>query len=99
MRVTRDGATTRFKKTGCEDEGAQVDGVKAYGNRSGNSGIKKFAHGSDWIRLQFASGDVYRYSAKGVGKKNLEEMKRLAEVGKGLTTFINTHPEVKNGYD
>ena len=48
--------------------------------------------------LQFVGGKVYEYTAGSVGPTNLKTMKRLADDGEGLTTFINTHPEVKDGY-
>ncbi|MDB6007386.1 MAG: hypothetical protein JWR15_4373 [Prosthecobacter sp.] len=32
-----------------------------------------------------------------IGAAHLRAMKRLADLGKGLNTCINTHPEVKEG--
>jgi hypothetical protein len=72
--------------------------MKPYGNRSGDSGVIAYEYGSNWLRVQFVSGDTYKYTVSGIGAVNLEAMKRLADSGDGLTTFINTHPDVKNGY-
>jgi hypothetical protein len=72
--------------------------MKPYGNRRRKSGVTAYKYGLDWIRLQFAGGRTYTYTANGVGPENLEAMKRLADSGVGLTTFINTHPDIKGGY-
>lgn len=72
--------------------------MKSYGNRSGNSGVVAYEYGPEWICLQFSRGDTYKYTASGVGPGNLKTMKRLADSGQGLTTFINTNPSIKNGY-
>ena len=72
--------------------------MKSYRNRSGDAGVVAYDYGLDWIQLQFAGGKVYEYTASGVGVENLEAMKQLADSGHGLTTFINTHPNVKDGY-
>ena len=72
--------------------------MKRYGNRSGNAGVTAYEYGRDWIRLRFVDGDTYTYLARDIGAANLKTMKRLADSGEGLTTFINTHPHVKSGY-
>lgn len=72
--------------------------MKPYVNRGGDAGIVAYDYGVDWIHLQFVGGKVYEYTAGLIGAENLETMKQLADAGDGLTTFVNTHPEVKNGY-
>lgn len=72
--------------------------MKPYRNRSGDSGVIAYEHGAGWIRLRFTGGSEYEYTESSIGAENLETMKHLADSGDGLTTFINTHPEVKNGY-
>ena len=72
--------------------------MKPYRGSSGDAGVSAYEYGSSWIRLQFVGGKVYEYTAGSVGPTNLKTMKRLADDGEGLTTFINTHPEVKDGY-
>jgi hypothetical protein len=69
--------------------------MKPYGNRSGNSGVVAYDNGSDWISLQFVDGGKYKYRASNVGLDNLKTMKRLADSGQGLMTFINTHPSIR----
>ncbi|ACB77153.1 hypothetical protein [Opitutus terrae] len=72
--------------------------MKRYRNAVGDSGVVAYDYGTDWIRLQFSRGKPYTYRAAKIGRANLETMKRLADAGDGLTTFINTHPKVRNGY-
>jgi hypothetical protein len=72
--------------------------MKRYGNRSQRAGVIAYEYGATWIRLQFAGGEIYEYPARKVGSANLKKMKRYADEGEGLTTFINKNPEVKNGY-
>lgn len=74
--------------------------MKRYGNRSGDAGVRAYDYGPDWILIQFArdQDEAYEYRRAQIGAANFREMKRLADSGDGLTTFINTHPEVKTGY-
>ncbi len=73
--------------------------MQRYGNRSGISGVVAYEIGEDFVRAQFDGGETYRYSKKGVGARHLAELKRLAKLGEGLTTYISQHPEVRHGYD
>ena len=56
-----------------------------------NSGILSYECGPDWIDVRFKSGARYKYTAASAGTHNIEEMQRLAERGKGLSTFISQH--------
>ena len=74
--------------------------MRPYLNLSGQSGVQGYDLGSDFIDVRFHDRDKpYRYSFRGVGQVNVERMKKLAMAGRGLSTFISQHPEVKNGYD
>ena len=72
--------------------------MKPYRNSRRDSAVAAYDYGPDWILLRFVRGKSYKYTAASVGRANLETMKRLADAGDGLATFINTHPEVKDGY-
>ena len=76
----------------------RIVSVMRYRKLSGEAGVQAYAHGPGWIHLQFVRGGTYEYTSRSVGRANLQKMKRLAHAGEGLTTFINQHPEVKNGY-
>jgi len=70
--------------------------MRLYINLDGNSGILAYEPAPDWIDIRWADG-LYRYRAARVGAKNVEQMKLLAMQGRGLNTFINQHPRVRDG--
>ena len=72
--------------------------MKPYQNLSGDSGILAYEYGLDWIRIRFDHGGTYEYTKASIGAAHLRTLKRLADSGDELNTFINSHPEVKNGY-
>lgn len=67
-----------------------------YKNSSGDSGIRSYETGLDYIDVQFADGFTYRYTYSSAGRNNVEEMKLLANAGQGLNSFINQY--VKHDY-
>ncbi len=54
-----------------------------------NSGVLAYDIGKDRIKIKFLDGTVYLYTNQSTGPENIEQMKALAQRGKGLTTFIN----------
>lgn len=71
--------------------------MKLYQNKSGNSGVFAYETGRTFIRIQFLEGARYTYSYKSASKEHVEQMKLLAEEGKGLSGYISRH--VKDAYD
>jgi hypothetical protein len=67
-----------------------------YDNRAGESGVTDFQIRESSIAIRFTNGGTYLYDARKPGRKDLEQMKRLALAGRGLSTFISTH--VKDRY-
>lgn len=65
--------------------------MKPYKNLSGNSGVLAYEVGPDYIKIKFRGGAVYLYNYSATGRDNVERMKKLAEEGKGLSTFINKY--------
>jgi hypothetical protein len=63
---------------------------------STNSGVASFALAEDSITVRFKSGDTYRYDYETPGKRLVEQMKKLARQGRGLSTFISR--QVKHAY-
>jgi hypothetical protein len=63
---------------------------------SGNSGVRFYAAGATFIRVWFKDGKSYEYNQIKPGLDHVVEMKRLAEEGRGLATYINQH--VKENY-
>ena len=64
---------------------------------SGNSGVSGYEFRGNNIIWRFKDGRTYLYSYKKPGKFHVENMRRLAESGKGLTTYVNKN--VRDNYD
>lgn len=64
-----------------------------YNNLS--SSIARYESGHDYILIEFKNKKQYLYNYKISGKKEVEEMKRLAKLGKGLCSYIQKN---KIGY-
>ena len=71
--------------------------MKPYKNLSNESGIARYEILANGIRVQWDSGAVYFYSEESTGIEHIAEMKRLAEKGRGLATYINQH--VRENYE
>ena len=67
-----------------------------YKNSGRNSGVISYEIDSSSITVQFHDRTSYRYTSASVGIDNLNKMKRLAQSGSGLNSFINKY--VKNRY-
>jgi hypothetical protein len=73
--------------------------MKQYKNLSGDSGVTHYSIGKDFIKVKFKeSSEVYVYNYLLNSKEHIENMKRLAIEGLGLSTYISQHPEVREYY-
>lgn len=64
--------------------------MKTYKNLSGDSGVVAYETGKSFIKIKFeGESGIYTYDYKRPGKEQVEEMKRLAVKGQGLSTFIS----------
>jgi len=63
--------------------------MQYYKNIGGDSGVSAYEYGTDFIRVKFSSGKIYLYTNASAGAQNIAEMKRLADAGRGLNSFIN----------
>lgn len=63
--------------------------MERYKNRSHESGVVAYEIGRGSITVKFISGETYLYTTKSAGADNIAEMRRLAEDGAGLSTFIS----------
>ncbi len=68
-----------------------------YKNLSEESGVTHYEILTDGIRVQWIGGDVYYYSVSSTGSNHIAEMKRLAQKGRGLATYISQH--VRSNYE
>lgn len=71
--------------------------MEKYKNLSGNSGVVAFEIGDDWIKVTFIDGDIYLYSYKTPGPFHVEQMKKLAQAGRGLSAYIGIY--VQKNYE
>jgi len=71
--------------------------MKPYSDSAGDSGIAAYEAGRSWIRIRFKHGGTYAYRASAIGAAHVRALKRLAEAGRGLNTYINTHAKVRDG--
>ncbi|MBX3596349.1 MAG: hypothetical protein KF874_02150 [Rhizobiaceae bacterium] len=72
--------------------------MRPYKDINGDSGVSYFDYGESWIEVKFTRTDrVYRYSHEIAGKEHVDEMKKLADAGDGLNSYINRN--VKHLYD
>jgi hypothetical protein len=60
-----------------------------YENRSGDSPITSYEIGIDHIIVEYRDSWRYLYRYGGAGRVAVEEMKRLALAGKGLSGYIS----------
>lgn len=70
--------------------------MERYLNLSGQSGVVAYEAGNDFILVSFAEGPTYLYTYRSAGKRQIEDMKRLARAGRGLSGYISQH--VKDRY-
>jgi hypothetical protein len=72
--------------------------MERYRNLGGDSGVSAYEIGSDYILVKFSgTARTYRYSYRKAGQNHVENLKRLAQNGSGLNSYINNY--VKNLYD
>ncbi|UUZ51746.1 hypothetical protein LP420_20620 [Massilia sp. B-10] len=65
--------------------------MRRYLRLAGESGVVAYAIAPDAIDVQFVDGQVYTYSYASTGRERVEAMKRLAQTGRGLSTYISQH--------
>jgi len=62
-----------------------------------DSNVCAYEIDAEYIDVKFNGTErIYRYSYKSAGRENVETMKKLAQRGNGLNSFINKH--VKYNY-
>lgn len=66
-----------------------------YSNKGGDSGVLAYEISDSKISVKFSDGSIYHYSYASAGQGNVEKMKKLAQQGEGLNSFINTHVRFK----
>lgn len=65
--------------------------MKKYGRLSGDSGVVAYQVEDEAIKVRFVDGKVYTYSYDSPGRVHVEQMKKLARAGRGLSTYISKY--------
>lgn len=68
-----------------------------YKNLDGNSGVVEYEVGPTFIKVRFQhNAKIYVYDYASPGRPHVEQMKKLADAGKGLSGYISRN--VKDQY-
>ncbi len=71
--------------------------MEKYRDIDGDSGIRSFLLGDDFIEVEFSTGKIYTYTYASGGSYHIEKMKDLATRGDGLNAYINNN-DVRYSY-
>ena len=71
--------------------------MKKYTDITGESGVTAYQESENFIAVEFNHESVYLYTYTSAGKTAVEQMKKLAAAGKGLSTYISQ--KVKDKYE
>lgn len=65
--------------------------MPAYRDFHGDSGVIFYRYGEDWIEVELQRGiqRYYTYTYASAGAGHIEQMKRHADAGDGLNSYIN----------
>lgn len=65
--------------------------MPAYRDLDGDSGVVSYRYGADWIEVEFDRGPqrCYTFTYASAGAGHIEQMKRFADAGEGLNSYIN----------
>lgn len=65
--------------------------MKPYGRGDHTSGVIAYDYGADYICLRFSEGYDYTYTWDSCSRVHVQNMKALANQGKGLMAYLNRH--------
>jgi hypothetical protein len=63
--------------------------ARQYKNKGGNSSVRSTQASQDKIKVKFSDNSTYVYSKESAGTRRVNTMKKLAEEGQGLNSYIN----------
>lgn len=63
--------------------------MKPYMNYNGKSGVVEYDTGVDWFLVRFRDSSLYLYTEKSTAAEHIYQMRRLAETGSGLNSYLN----------
>lgn len=65
------------------------DSMYHYRNVGGNSSVVAYDTGVDWLLIRFNDSSLYLYTTKSTSSEDIEYMRKLANDGKGLNSYVN----------
>ncbi len=71
--------------------------MQIYSNLGGSSNVNSYEIGIDFIRVRFRDSSIYKYTNSSAGENHVSEMKKLAQCGQGLNSYIMLN--CKKGYE
>lgn len=63
--------------------------MQSYRDIDGDSGVKAYESGRDFIKVEFEDCSIYLYTYRSSGSQHIETMKDLAVKGDGLNAYIS----------
>ena len=73
--------------------------VKMYANLDNISNVLSYELGADYIKVTFRQPQkIIKYSYRSAGELHIDEMKFLAQTGRGLGEYISKNLKVKNNH-
>ena len=70
--------------------------MKEYKNNNGNSAVARYENGADYIKVEFLiTRHILKFSYRSAGKVHIEEMKKLADTGCGLGSYIDARMNIR----
>lgn len=63
--------------------------MRPYRNEATDSGVVAYEVGPDFIKIAFHGGHTYLYDNEKPGRAEVDQMKKLAAQGRGLSTYIS----------
>jgi hypothetical protein len=71
---------------------SSANGFQTYANLGGDSGVHSYEYDENYIKVRFNGPGTklytYVYTYDSAGPEKIEVMKKLADTGKGLNTYI-----------
>ncbi|MDB5966321.1 MAG: hypothetical protein JWQ72_2821 [Polaromonas sp.] len=65
--------------------------MQRYRNLEGHSGVLAYQEAPGALAVKFVNGDIYIYTDWSTGRATVAQMVRLAQAGRGLSTFISRY--------
>jgi hypothetical protein len=65
--------------------------MRHYKNINQGSSVLAYEYGNEWITIEYVTGNLHTYKYADAGRSHVESMKKYADKGKGLDSYISQH--------